>query len=1066
MRAVAILLCSVFLINVHTVYAQDPVIQWQRIYGGPYGDYAHAIKATTDGGYIVAGYTEGNGGNVAGYHGNLFINDYWVMKLDSDGQMEWQRCLGGTYYDQASDLRQTPDGGYLVAGTSASVECEMEGNKGALDYWVLKLSPQGDILWQKHYGGGNHEYCYGLDLTSDGGFVVAGHTESFNGDVTNPRGKRDYWVVKADANGNMLWQKTAGGTEDDEAYSVKATPDGGCIVGGSSFSNNGDVTGNHGKADMWVIKLSNTGNLEWQRSLGGLEMEQAWAINLATDGGYIVAGYTVSSEGDVTDKHAMGFAFADVWVVKLSAAGALQWQKCYGGQVNDYAFDLQPTPDGGYVIGGFAQSNDGDLTCNAGIHDMWVFKISNLGLLQWSKSMGGSLYDEAYGVTVLNDGSVVAAGISCSPNVYGQTPQTHQYGTCGDFWIVKLAPFVVPEPPPVIALSPFPARACGGKVEFVASAQYAGTNPQFQWTKNGAPTGTNNAVWKATGLADNDVVAVSVTSGGACYPGSQQSAASVTISLNNTITQPQLTISTANTVICGCEKITFTSSLVNGGTLPQYQWLVNGVYSGFNGTSFTSASLKQGDQVTCVYKDKSICMPNDSVQSNMIQLTGGIAQAPSVTITASNNPACTSTLVTFTASPVNAGVNPSYQWKINGANAGTNAASFATSALRTGDVVTCSITKDPVFACVSTPTATSNSITMTVSGRNDPTVTITSTATTICIGTSVTFTANAVNAGNPTYEWKLNGAHVGGNTKTLTTNAIANGDIMSCDIILDPGYVCANTDRASSNNITMTVIMQMPPTATVSVTGNDVCAGNTVNFTVTTQNAGANPGYQWMVNGVPASSTTSAFSSNSLKNGDEVYCMITPAQGVCSSTPVSSDKVIAIIHPLPQINIFPADTVIKAGDQVQFRVSVTNASNFAWTPHDKLVNSTVFNAQTIPLTENTTYLLNVGSDMDCQASATAIVRVGRPLAMPNAFTPNNDGSNDIFRIPPAVLLDLKEFSVFDRWGNKIFTTKDIAKGWDGTLKGQRLNAGVYVYMITGNTEQGKVTVKGTINLIR
>jgi gliding motility-associated-like protein len=1067
MRVVVILLCSFFLIDVHNGYGQNPVIQWQKIYGGPYGDYAHAIRATTDGGYIVAGYTEGNGGNVAGYHGNLFINDYWVMKLDRDGQMEWQRCIGGTYTEQGADVRQTPDGGYLVAGISASIECELEGNKGALDYWVVKLSPKGDILWQKHYGGGNHEYCYGLDLTSDGGFVVAGHTESFNGDVTNPRGKRDYWVVKADANGNMLWQKTAGGTEDDEAYAVKATPDGGCVVAGLSFSNNGDVTGNHGKADMWVIKLDNTGNLEWQKSLGGLEMEQAWSINLATDGGYIVTGYTTSSDGDVTNKHAMGFASADCWVVKLSPAGALQWQKCYGGSKNEFVFDLQPTPDGGYVIGGFAQSDDGDLTCNAGDHDMWVFKISNLGVLQWQKNMGGSLYDEVYGVTVLNDGSVVAAGISCSPNVYGQTQQTNPFGTCGDFWIVKLAPFVASEPPPVVTVSPSSGMFCVGRsTVFTASVQYGGTNPQFQWTRNGTPVGTNSHKWTGTNLADNDVIACRVTSGGACYSGMQQSTGSVTVKVNSTLTVPQLNVTASSTVVCDCDAKTFTASVIRGGSSPAFLWKVNDQYTGVNSEIFTSSSLKAGDKVTCVYADASICIPGDSIDYT-ITLTGGAGQAPSVSILASSNPVCTGALVTFNATPSNAGINPSYQWKVNGVNAGTNSASFATAALANGDVVTCTITKDPTYTCVSAQNATSNSIIMNISNGSSPTVNVTATATNICIGTSVTFTANAANAGtNPSYEWKFNGVHVGGNTKTLTTNAIANGDIVSCDIIVDPGYTCTNIDRASSNNINMTVIMQMPPVATVAVTGNDVCAGNNVHFTVTTQNAGTNPGYQWMVNGVAANSTSASFNSNTLKNGDEVYCMITPAQGVCSSTPVSSDKVVAIIHPVPQISISPADTVIKAGYQVQFRVSATNASNFAWTPHDKLVNSAVFNAQTIPLTANTTYVLNVGTSMGCQASATAVVRVGRPLVMPNAFTPNNDGSNDVFRIPPAVLLDLKEFSIFDRWGNKIFTTKDISKGWDGSFNNQKLNAGVYVYMITGNTEQGKVTVKGTVNLVR
>jgi gliding motility-associated-like protein len=1066
MRVVAILLCSIFLISIQNGYGQDPVIHWQKIYGGPYGEYAHSIKSTSDGGYIVGGYTEGNGGNVAGYHGNVLIGDLWVIKLDATGEMVWQRCIGGFSVETGAQVRQTADGGYLVAGSSGSIECEETRGKD-LDFWVVRLSPQGDMIWQKRYGGGNHEYCYGLDLTGDGGFFVAGHTESFDGDVTGLHGKRDLWVVKADANGNMQWQKTAGGSDDDDATSVRATPDGGCILAGSTRSVDGDVSGNHGKLDLWMVKLSNTGNLEWQRSLGGTESELAWGVTLAADGGYVAAGFAGSSDGDVTGKHLQGVATSDFWVVKLSTAGTLQWQHCYGGDKNELAYDIQSTVDGGFVVGGSVESDNGDVTCHAAYNDVWVIKISGTGNLLWQKDLGGSIQDEVYSVEPLADGSVLAAGISCSPDVFGQTQQTNPFGTCGDFWIIKLNPPGSIQPAPYITLSPFPAKACGGRIEFVGSVQYGGTNPQFQWSKNGAPVGTNSAVWKATGLADNDVVSLTVTSGGACSAGSQQSSNQVVVKANNPLVNPQLTISASKTYVCGCEQITFTATLANGGSWPKYRWFVNGIYTGVNATTFISNSLKPGDQVTCVYNDKSICMPNDSTVSNVILLTGNTVQAPYVSIQTPVNPVCAGSTVTFYATPADAGLNPSFQWKLNGVDVGTNAPSFSSSTLVNGDKISCVVTKDPLYNCVATPNASSNVITMTITQAASPAVTITSTASTICIGTSVTFTANAVNAGaNPTYEWKLNGAHVAGNTKTMTTNAIADGDIISCDIIVDPIYTCSNAPRASSNNIAMTVILQLPPTATVSATGNDVCAGNNVNFTVAAQNAGANPAYRWMINGVPQNNTTTSFNSANLSDGDKVYCIITPGQGNCAMGPVSSDTIIAVIHPLPQLSVSPADTVIKAGDQVQLRTIANNVFIYQWSQPNKLQDATVLSPRTIALTENTTYVLSAESDMGCKASATAVVRVGRALVMPNAFTPNNDGSNDLFRIPPAVLLDLKEFSIFDRWGNKIFTTKDIAKGWDGTFKGQKLNTGVYVWMITGNNEQGTVNIKGTVNLVR
>src|SRR5689334_21921912 len=184
------------------------------------------------------------------------------------------------------------------------------------------------------------------------------------------------WVVKADANGNMQWQKTAGGSEDDYAMSVRATPDGGYILAGGTESTDGDVTGHHGKTDLWVVKLNNSGNIEWQKTLGGSEFEMAWGVTVAADGGYVAAGYTGWSNGDVSGKHWPGVATSDFWAVKLSATGALQWQHCYGGDKNEIAYDIQSTVDGGFVLGGMAESDNGDVTCHAVYTDVWVIKIS------------------------------------------------------------------------------------------------------------------------------------------------------------------------------------------------------------------------------------------------------------------------------------------------------------------------------------------------------------------------------------------------------------------------------------------------------------------------------------------------------------------------------------------------------------------------------------------------------------------------------------------------------------------------------------------------------------------
>jgi gliding motility-associated-like protein len=425
-------------------------------------------------------------------------------------------------------------------------------------------------------------------------------------------------------------------------------------------------------------------------------------------------------------------------------------------------------------------------------------------------------------------------------------------------------------------------------------------------------------------------------------------------------------------------------------------------------------------------------------------------------------------MVNFTATAANAGTSPSYQWKVNGTNVGTNTATYSSSSLSNGDVVTCTVTKDPLLTCVIMPNANSNAITMAIASKNNPGVTITTNSTSVCMGAGVTFLAAPSNAGtNPSYNWKVNGIEVNVQTRTFTTSALVNGDEVSCDMVVDPGYTCTNTDQASSNTITMTVTTQEPPTVSISVQGDNVCAPATLKFTADVQNAGVSPSYQWIVDNQPVGNNNSPTLNITTSNSKQVQLAIIPGNGSCNTAPVNSNGIFAVVHQLPVVGISPSDTLIKVGGQVQLHAAIqANMGHHEWDHPGKLQNPFVLNPTTIPLTENTTYTLYVESDKGCRASASAIVRVGRVFGMPNAFTPNSDGKHDVFRIPSFVLFHLKEFTIYDRWGNSIFSTQDISKGWDGTFKGQKLNAGVYVYMITGSNEQGNVVVKGTVNLVR
>ncbi len=338
-------------------------LQWQKSLGGSGEEAAYSIQQTTDGGYIVAGYSYSNDGDVSGNHGG---SDYWILKLNAAGDVEWQKCLGGSADDVASSIQQTSDGGFIVAGYSSSNDWDVTANYGLSDYWIVKLDGDGNISWQKSLGGVNDDQGASIQEISGGGFIVAG----WSGVI----GAADYWIINLDADGNIVWEKSYGGTGNDQATSVRQTNDGGFIVAGHSYSTDSNIT-NQGGADYWVVKLDAAGNLTWQKSFGGSDEDVANAIQQTSDGGFIVAGKSESDNGDVSplyDKH-------DFWIVKLSAAGSLLWQKSLGGDKDDVAFSIHQTSDNGFMVAGWSISTDGDIIGSEpnGSRDFWVVKLSS-----------------------------------------------------------------------------------------------------------------------------------------------------------------------------------------------------------------------------------------------------------------------------------------------------------------------------------------------------------------------------------------------------------------------------------------------------------------------------------------------------------------------------------------------------------------------------------------------------------------------------------------------------------------------------------------------------------------
>jgi hypothetical protein len=429
------LLCSLLLFSI-PFFAQ-PTIEWQKTFGGSNDDLVRKIIQTNDGGYIIAGSSASNDGDISGNHG---ISDIIVIKISSIGDVEWQKCYGGSNKDNLMSIQKTTDGGYIIAGNTLSNDGDVNGNHGGSgsDCWIIKITNLGIIEWQKCLGGSNGDGASEIQQTLDGGYIVGCTTSSIDGNVTGNHnrgsgsGNSDYWVVKLTNSGNIVWQKCLGSYSSDGLNSIKQTSDGGYILNGQIQANDGDVTGHHGDFDYWVVKINSTGVIEWQKTLGGTGWDTGVDVIQNSEGDYIVTGYSSSNNGDISGNHGGG----DAWIVKLSATGNMVWQKSLGGTGDDYLYHIQQTADGGYLFSGDSSSNDGQAPFNHGSSyslDCWIVKTTSTGDFEWGKLLGGSGTDTAVSLIHTLDGGYAVSGYTNSVN--GDITSNH--GT-REGWIVKL----------------------------------------------------------------------------------------------------------------------------------------------------------------------------------------------------------------------------------------------------------------------------------------------------------------------------------------------------------------------------------------------------------------------------------------------------------------------------------------------------------------------------------------------------------------------------------------------------------------------------------------------------
>lgn len=364
-------------------------IEWNRVMGGNDYEELTQIRQTADGGYIFCAFTGSSAdGDITGTSNGQY--DYWVVKLDAAGATTWDVLLGGDQNEYATSIVQTADGGYIVGGHSqSSANGDVTGTNHSTnsDYWIVKLTSTGTVTWNVLLGGVGSEELQSIRQTADGGYIVTGQaTSSANGDVTGTiSGIFDFWVVKLNGTGGIVWNKLIGGNDEEFSYAVQQTADGGYIVAGNSNSTaSGNISvSTHGDFDYLIIKLDASGNISWNKMLGGNNTETVSSIEQTVDGGYIVAGTTNSSaSGNVTQT---GYGLEDAWLVKLDGSGNIVWNKTFGGSNSDFATSVHQTFDGGYILAGYTMSSASG-TINGHNHDpsgnsndFWVTKLDANG---------------------------------------------------------------------------------------------------------------------------------------------------------------------------------------------------------------------------------------------------------------------------------------------------------------------------------------------------------------------------------------------------------------------------------------------------------------------------------------------------------------------------------------------------------------------------------------------------------------------------------------------------------------------------------------------------------------
>ncbi len=1007
---------------------------FQKILGGSAGDAGSSVIQTTDGGYIFTG------GTVSFGAGNY---DVYLVKTDVNGDTMWTRSYGGTGTEIGHDIQQTADGGYIIAGESIGL-----GAANA-DFYLIRTDINGNLLWSKTYGGADYERCYAVDQTTDGGFILTGRTNSFGA------GQDDLYLVKTDINGDTLWTKTYGGSNDDVGRSVRQTSDGGYIITG--FTRSYDA----GNGDVYLIKTDSSGNVSWTKVIGGAFMEDGWSVQQTFDGGYIITGFTVT----------YGAGSYDVYLIKTDTNGNILWSKTYGGTSNDVGYSVQQTDDGGYIITGKTAS----FGAGGFGWDVYLIKTDSTGDTLWTRTFGGTNDDKGHSVQQTGDGGYIIAGQS----------QSFISGNI-DMYLIKTD-----------------ADGNNGCNQFSTNTTVSSTSPSISsgFIINNPATIVNNAATIVNSTASDDSVLCSVPCNindpTPCYVQTDFNADTVCIGDSTSFTD--LSTDSINNIIIWRWYFGDGDSII-GVQNPTHLYASADTFSVIliigNDTAPAcfDTVVKQVVVLDTLFikapPDASICI-GDSIQlSPLIMICGAAPYTYSWTPTGSlSDP----TIANPNAGPL---VNTTYYITVTDSG-GMISTDSVTITIDTNCCISwAEIGSDTNYCAGDTVYFSNNSISNGVAAyvwdfgpSAIPTSFIGATSPPVYFNTSGAFQVMLIltdSCGIDTSYHTVNIfpapiADAGADTTLCRFDTVQIGSIpisghsytwsptigLSDSVIADPyayadsslTYVVIITSTVSGcSNADSVTITRYPATQADAGIDTSHCLGDSLQLNVTSGLI-----YSW--------TPSTGLSDDSIADpwvivSDTTTYIVTVRD---SNSCIGIDSVTIRVNPLPIVSV-TADVTIYYGESVQLNGS--GGPTYSWLPTSGLNCSNCENPIANPL-ETTTYYLTVTDSLGCSITDTVVVTVNltKVIFIPNIFSPNGDGENDFFYVQGLGIAELNML-IFDRWGEMVFENTgfiadDRSAGWDGTYKGKAMNPAVFVFVVTGTFIDGsEINEKGDLTLVK